>query len=98
MARVMSVDIPFVEFQQGIPVEFFHYPSRGTYTLVRVRDCDERTYRDLMHDLVDKFNKAGIACTSDNKITFGLRYRDTMIYIGFYDWTLSIGLGGEQMK
>jgi hypothetical protein len=98
MPRNMSIDIPFAEFQYGTPVEFFHYPSRCTYALVRVRDCDESTYRDLMHALVDKFNKAGIACTSDNKITFGLRYRDTMIYIGFYDWTLSIGLGGEQMK
>jgi len=97
MARVMSIEIPFVEFRCGTPVEFFHYPSTVRYALVRVRDCDESTYRDLMHALVDKFNTAGIACTSDNKITFGLRYRDTMIYIGFYDWTLSIGLGGEQM-
>lgn len=50
-------------------------------------------YGVLRNKLLKAFNAAGIKAQSDNKIAFGFKKGDKMLYVGFYDWHIDVGHG-----
>lgn len=78
----------------GIPKSFYPYPHDVQKRLIAFIDDGESIYyNNFRNQLIKKFNDCGIKASSDNKIVFCLLYYDIPIYIGFYDWTISIGYG-----
>lgn len=76
-----------------VPVAFWPYTSvvlDRCFTLEFKRgDCVDT----LEQTLLDMFNAAGIEARADNKIVFEFYNTDTerLMYIGFYDWRMSVG-------
>lgn len=74
------------------PVSFHPYTTFVYDCLVRIQYPKDAQYQGFIDDLIKVFTSAGIKCHSDNKIAFGVEFKGTIYYIGFYDWTISIGL------
>jgi hypothetical protein len=88
------------------PIAFYHYPHTVTYRIVSLSEDTPyndkektftREYHSLNAQLIKLFNDAGIKCASDNKIVFEVEYNGQHIFIGFYDWKISIGFGVQKI-
>ena len=83
------------------PVRFYHYPS-SVYERLFTLDCSSRPLRDYYMELEEEFLKrfkdSGFKCATDNKIVFEFHNVSTgvQIFVGFYDWCLSVGLAAIQ--
>jgi hypothetical protein len=86
--------------KQWQPFEFWEYTTVVLERFFELepgwRPEDEKMRKELSafrEGLLFRFNEAGIKCRDDNKIAFGLKHETTgqIIYIGFYDGSMSIG-------
>lgn len=93
-----EITIPFELGWDIIPVKFYPYKSCVLDRLFEL-DC-YLTFSDLFKyiqaTLLAIFNAQGIKAYPDNKIAFEVKTKTgKSIYIGFYDWILSIGFQVE---
>lgn len=79
------------------PVRFYGYTSIVTQRVLQFNcvgaDHMGRFFNRLRDELIEAFKRAGIAAHADNKIVFEVFYGSQSLFIGFKDWTLSIGMG-----
>lgn len=80
------------------PVAFYPYTTDVYDCLVKIKYPKDVQYQGFIDDLIKIFKSADLACHSDNKIAFGVEFKGTVYYIGFYDWTISIGLRVDTHK
>lgn len=93
-----EITIPFKLGWDIIPVKFYPYKSCVLDRLFEM-DCLKELsgfYQSLERGLVFLFNSRNIEAHEDNKIAFEVKTKvGKSIYIGFYDWILSIGFQVE---
>lgn len=93
MKEQFCMEMPFTVW--GIrPVAFHPYTSSVRERIFSLEaDSPEatRAYKDFESDLINRFLAAGIRAYSDNKIAFELEAYGRRVFVGFYDWRLSIG-------
>lgn len=71
------------------PYEFWQYTTVVMDRTLSARD--DYGFRYLQDTLLQQFNAAGIEARADNKIAFGFKKGDEMLYVGFYDWHVDMG-------
>ena len=83
-------------FQWWRPVRFYPYTSAvrtRVYAENMTQDPDRSMYFEKTEqELIALFNAHGIPARTDNKIVFEFEKDGKSIFVGFYDWTFSIGL------
>jgi len=79
-------------------LRFYPYPHSINDRIMTIKDNGNaeftRYYNELRNHLIEKYNDCtGKNCEIDNKIVFKVstRFNNTVFYIGFYDWNISIG-------
>jgi len=85
-------------FEDMTPVEFLPYSHSVTNKIVSVGDhSDSATcqfFEDTETDLLEMFKAAGLRAFKDNKCIYVLKMSNgVLLYVGFYDWSLDVGLG-----
>jgi len=87
------IEIPF---SQNIkPVNFYGYTSTVSCRFLTLNCFDPKImylFEDLRNELVGLFEAQNIFCARDNKSVFEIEVNGTHIFIGFYDWRISMGL------
>ena len=76
--------------KNGEPKKFYSHPHAVQNRLLSFT-TEDQYYNDFRKQLIDKFNNCEIKAHLDNKIVFCLTFHNTQIYVGFYDWTISVG-------
>lgn len=89
--------LEFLEMHSLTPKKFWPYTSTVTQRLIEMRaEHGKKTDEDYLtakQMLITMFKQAGIKAYEDNKIVFECDLKGHTVYIGFYDWTMSIGFG-----
>lgn len=76
------------------PIKFWPYTSIVTDRIIDIDyGPEDREIQNLEQILIDRFNNYGIPCQYDNKIVFECIQNGRTMFIGFKDWTFSIGFG-----
>lgn len=76
------------------PHEFWGYTTivmERTLSVTFRGTDDGYGFNALRDTLLQQFVDAGIPARADNKIAFGFKKGDQVIYVGFYDWHIDMG-------
>ena len=84
------MDIRLYFLETAKPVKFYGYSH---ITRDRIMEFgDKELYTETKSELLKRFIAEGIKAHNDNKIVFEMDMNGKRIFIGFFDWTMSIGL------
>jgi hypothetical protein len=87
--NIMYFEIKYENFK---PVRFYGYAHGIVEKITEIEYDDGDDYKTEKKQLIEYFKKHGIKAHDDNKIVFQLENPvGNSIFIGFYDWKLSIG-------
>jgi len=84
-------------FDRMTPVEFLPYSHTVTDRILSIGDHSTaetcQLYEDTESELLEMFRSRGFRAFRDNKCIYVLRMpNDQLLYVGFYDWAMNIGL------
>lgn len=84
-----------IDWNELTPIFFWGYTSFVTNRIIQI-EYNQHDALDRYHkELIDLFQANGFKAHLDNKTVFEFHHRskNITIYIGFYDWNFSVGLG-----
>ena len=76
---------------EGTPVAFYFYDSWVQERILSIEYSSKDELHQMKSMLIELFNKCGIKCQNDNKITFEFEHEGKRVFYGFADWKFTIG-------
>jgi hypothetical protein len=85
---------PMLNIKPFKPIQFYPYPHVVADKILSY-ECktkwDTEFFVELRKNLIDSFMDSKITAYVDNKIVFSILFREQLVFVGFYGWTIDVG-------